>query len=183
LIVKKVSMSEIFGYSVEELENMGVNDITLPEDREVSPLFIRKSVNGEITSDVFEKRYIARNGKTIHGQGSSSLLRDNRGEPIYYISHVRDVTKSKRAEEEREYLIEELRKALSEIKVLKGIIPICSYCKKIRNDKGAWDQMEAYISAHSEAQFSHGMCPECYKKQMEEIDKLQVAEPKAAPDA
>lgn len=57
-----------------------------------------------------------------------------------------------------------LEKTLQEIKTLKGIIPICSYCKSIRNDQGAWSRMEKYIGEHSDAQFSHGICPECYKK-------------------
>lgn len=61
----------------------------------------------------------------------------------------------------------ELQQALHEIKTLQGIIPICSYCKKIRDDKGAWDIIEAYICKNSDAQFSHGVCPECYKTQME----------------
>lgn len=65
---------------------------------------------------------------------------------------------------------QELLEALSEIKTLRGIIPICSYCKKIRNDQGAWDILEAYITEHSDAQFSHGICPECYKKQMEDTE-------------
>jgi len=64
----------------------------------------------------------------------------------------------------------QLQEALNEVKTLRGIIPICSYCKKIRDDKGFWNQLEAYIHSHSEAEFSHGACPECYKKQMEEVD-------------
>ncbi|MFK5951822.1 MAG: response regulator [Desulfobacterium sp.] len=56
---------------------------------------------------------------------------------------------------------EALQGALDEIKTLRGIIPICSHCKKIRDDKGYWEQIEAYISDHSEAQFSHGICPDC----------------------
>lgn len=64
----------------------------------------------------------------------------------------------------------ELQKALDEIKTLRGIIPICSYCKKIRDDKGAWERFESYISHHTEAQFSHGLCPKCYKKQMDDLD-------------
>jgi hypothetical protein len=65
----------------------------------------------------------------------------------------------------------ELQKTLDEIKTLRGIIPICAYCKKIRDDKGAWDAVEYYVSKHSYAQFSHGACPECFKKEMEKIDK------------
>ncbi len=64
----------------------------------------------------------------------------------------------------------ELNGAIAEIKTLRGIIPICSYCKKIRNDQGAWDIMESYITKHSHAQFSHGACPDCFKKQMEELN-------------
>lgn len=64
-----------------------------------------------------------------------------------------------------------LQKALDEVKTLRGIIPICSYCKKIKDDKGAWERFEAYIYNHSEAQFSHGLCPECYHKQIDDLSK------------
>lgn len=73
---------------------------------------------------------------------------------------------------ERERLIADLHQALSEIKTLKGILPICSVCKKIRDDKDAWKQMETYISDHSDAVFSHGYCPECAQKALEEIQEL-----------
>ena len=62
------------------------------------------------------------------------------------------------------YLNKELEKALSEIKTLRGILPICANCKNIRDDKGYWNQIESYIQKHSEADFSHGICPECAKK-------------------
>ncbi len=58
----------------------------------------------------------------------------------------------------------ELKEAMAKIKTLKGLIPICSSCKKIRDDKGYWNQLEAYISAHSGVDFSHGICPDCIKK-------------------
>ena len=74
------------------------------------------------------------------------------------------------AEEEKNTLIAELEKALAEVKTLQGIIPICAYCKKIRDDEGVWNQLEAYIHSHSSAEFSHGACPECFKKQMEEAE-------------
>ncbi len=54
--------------------------------------------------------------------------------------------------------------ARNEIKTLKGFLSICSSCKKIRDDKGYWTQIEAYIRDHSEAEFTHGICPECFKK-------------------
>jgi len=67
-------------------------------------------------------------------------------------------------EEERERLILEYQGALAQVKQLSGLLPICSYCKKIRDDKGYWQQIEEYISEHSEADFSHSLCPECLKK-------------------
>ena len=70
----------------------------------------------------------------------------------------------KRAEAEREKLVGELQKALSEVKKLSGFLPICASCKKIKDDKGYWRQIEAYIRDHSEAEFSHGICPDCMKK-------------------
>ncbi len=64
----------------------------------------------------------------------------------------------------------ELKTALEEIKTLRGIIPICSYCHSIRDDSGAWSMLESYISKHSEAQFSHGVCPKCLEKTLAEND-------------
>ena len=63
----------------------------------------------------------------------------------------------------------ELEAALEEIKTLTGILPICSYCKQIRNDDGYWQQVEEYISQHSDALFSHGICPACYNKAMKQL--------------
>jgi len=70
---------------------------------------------------------------------------------------------------EKEKLTKELQAALANVKLLSGMLPICSSCKKIRDDKGYWEQMEAYISDHSEAEFSHGLCPDCEKKAYEEL--------------
>jgi|WetSurMetagenome_2_1015567.scaffolds.fasta_scaffold00053_61 DNA-binding NtrC family response regulator len=75
-----------------------------------------------------------------------------------------EIAERKRAEEEKEGLILELREALSKIQTLSGLLPICAYCKKIRNDKGQWEQMEVYIRDRSEADFSHSICTDCMNK-------------------
>lgn len=77
---------------------------------------------------------------------------------------ILDITKRKLAEEERNRVISELQDALSKVKTLSGLLPICASCKKIRDDKGYWNQIESYISNHSEAEFSHGLCPDCARK-------------------
>jgi hypothetical protein len=74
------------------------------------------------------------------------------------------IDRRRRAEEEKDALIAQLRRALDEVKTLRGIIPICASCKKIRDDEGFWHQVEAYVGAHSDALFSHGICPDCAKR-------------------
>jgi len=76
----------------------------------------------------------------------------------------RDITQRKLLEEEREKLIKELKNALDQVKQLSGLLPICASCKKIKDDKGYWRQIESYIRDHSEAEFTHSICPECAKK-------------------
>jgi len=74
------------------------------------------------------------------------------------------------AEEQRERLILDLQEALAKVKTLSGLLPICSYCKKIRDDKGYWNQIESYIRDHSEAEFGHSICRECAKKYYPDMD-------------
>ena len=74
-----------------------------------------------------------------------------------------NITEKKKAEQERDKVIQELQQALAEIKILRGILPICSNCKKIRDDKGYWNQIEHYLKTHSEAVFTHTICQDCAK--------------------
>ena len=82
---------------------------------------------------------------------------------------VRILLRLKNAQDERDRFIHKLEGALAKVKTLSGLLPICSSCKKIRDDKGYWNQIETYIREHSEAQFSHGICPECAKMLYPEI--------------
>jgi DNA repair exonuclease SbcCD ATPase subunit len=77
---------------------------------------------------------------------------------------VSDITERKLAQEQRSKLITKLQKALSEVKTLRGFLPICANCKDIRNDKGYWEKIETYIHDRSDAEFSHSLCPVCAKK-------------------
>jgi FixJ family two-component response regulator len=77
---------------------------------------------------------------------------------------IRYAIARKQAAEDQEHLIAELKNALAEIKTISGLIPICAGCKKIRDDEGFWQQLESYLSQHSDAMFSHGLCPECVKR-------------------
>jgi len=77
---------------------------------------------------------------------------------------IEDVSERKFAEQEREKIILELQHALQNIKTLKGLLPICAWCRKIRDDDGYWKEVEHYITEHSDAYFTHGICPECLKR-------------------
>jgi PAS domain S-box-containing protein len=87
---------------------------------------------------------------------------------------ARDITARKREEQERIKLIGELTEALGRAKTLAGLFPICACCKRIRDDQGYWQQVEAYISEHSDAVFTHGICPECFKDAKEELKNSKV---------
>ncbi len=80
------------------------------------------------------------------------------------IAIIRDITERRKIENEKEELIIKLQNALDEITTLRGILPICSSCKKVRDDDGYWNQIETYITDHSDAEFTHGICPDCIKK-------------------
>jgi DNA-binding response OmpR family regulator len=93
-----------------------------------------------------------------------------------FVARIQAMERIKRAEErlietqkEQAVIINELRRAMDEIKTLRGLIPICAWCKRIRDDEGYWDQLEVYLSKHSEAVFSHGLCPDCSRSEKEKL--------------
>ena len=161
------------GYTDNEM--MGMNFRQFMDDENASKVFevySRVFLTGESIKGVdWELR--SKEIGTIPVESSISLIRNTQGNPIGFRGIIRDITERKRAEEAREKLILELQQALSEVKTLSGMLPICASCKKIRNDKGYWEQIESYIGERSEAEFSHGICPDCIKKLYPEYTKTQ----------
>ncbi len=95
---------------------------------------------------------------------SQSTVEDKDGNKKAVVHVLRDITDRKKAEAEIKQLVIALREALAKVKTLSGLLPICASCKKIRDDKGYWNQIEQYIKAHAEVDFSHSICPECTKE-------------------
>jgi len=95
---------------------------------------------------------------------TTAWVRDDQGRRVGLRWLLRDITSRRRLEEEREHLLYELQDALSNIKTLQGLLPICASCKKIRDDQGYWTQIETYIKERSQATFTHGICPACRKR-------------------
>ena len=110
-----------------------------------------------------EYRMHTRNGEDLWVQlNASPIVKDGKATGFRIV--LTDISERKKIEGERETLITELKAALAEIKTLRGIVPICSKCKKIRDDKGYWNILENFIQEHSEASFSHSICPDCSDK-------------------
>jgi PAS domain S-box-containing protein len=122
-----------------------------------------------------EYRAIVANGREVWLRDVVSVIENEEGKKTL-CGFMLNVTKHKQAELERERLIEDLKEALARIKTLSGLLPICAWCKKIRDDKGYWRQVESYIKDHSEADFTHGICPECRKKMQTEVDTIKRKE-------
>ncbi|MFA5182361.1 MAG: PAS domain S-box protein [Syntrophales bacterium] len=159
------SCRKIMGYSREELT--GMNYKRYAADREHAGK-VREIYNHVYRTGEPIKRFdwdiIRKDGERRTVEVSVSLISDAEGRPEGFRGIVRDITERRQVENERERLISELQKALSEVKKLSGLLPICASCKNIRDDKGYWKQIESYIRDHSEAEFSHGICPDCAKK-------------------
>ncbi|NBC24148.1 MAG: PAS domain-containing protein [Bacteroidetes bacterium] len=100
----------------------------------------------------------------------SNPVLDESGRVTHIIEQLHDITERKNLEQEKDNLIAELQAALAENKVLRGLIPICAHCKKVRSDEGYWKQIEDYLLDYSDARFSHCICPECAKKLYPDYD-------------
>ena len=153
--------AEVLGKSLELLFPSA-----LVED---SMALIRKTMTGKRWETVEIK--ILHCDESVHTLlwNSATLFAPDGQTPIATIAQGHDITKRKLAEEALEEERRQLQQALDEVRTLRGIVPICSYCKKIRDDEGYWNQVEQYVSKHTEAQFSHGICPACLEREMKTI--------------
>jgi PAS domain S-box-containing protein len=149
------------GYSKEELSRFNPLDLVAPESRKDAEDCMASLQPGVPAH--FERSMMTKDGRHIPVELNSHLL-DIEGKP-YVLAILHEIGERKRMEAERENLIQELRQALEEVKTLEGILPTCAYCKRIRDDQGEWHQFEFFIRERSEAEFSHGICPECLKNQ------------------
>lgn len=103
--------------------------------------------------------------------GVDYITKPFQGEEV--LARVRTHIELKQSRDRQKELIQELQQALDEVKQLRGIIPICANCKKVRNDQGYWQQVEEYISKHSELEFSHGLCPNCLHELYPDLHNLE----------
>jgi PAS domain S-box-containing protein len=161
---------QLTGYSLEEVKSKNPRVLKSGEtpSKEYAQLWSTITSGGEWRGEFHNKK---KNGELYWESAVISPITNTQGDITYYLAVKEDITERKRSEEalqeaakEKENLIRELQHALENIKTLQGLIPICASCKKIRDDKGFWSQVEEYIGGHTDAKFSHGICPDCAKK-------------------
>ena len=119
--------------------------------------------------DLLQSAVTRKDGREIQVEAQWRIVWSKEGRLLGFQGVTRDITERKRLEVERERLIQDLTHALADVKQLSGMLPICSNCKKVRDDHGYWSQIETYLSEHTEATFTHGVCPDCAQKFREEI--------------
>lgn len=150
------------GWTVEELTSRPFIEFVHPDDRERT---LRQ--NAEVRAGgqalAFENRYLCRDGSYRWLLWNAA---PDPGHRVIY-SAARDITERKRLEEERERLVGELQAALAEVRALREILPVCSYCGKVRDDANYWSTVEHYLARHAGTRFSHGICPECLATRVE----------------
>jgi len=159
------NVEKIYGFSQEEIYEAGESvwfGRIHPDDAELVRDSFEKMFSKKQKFD-FQYRIQKKDGEWIWIH-DTAIMAFEKDDIRYAYGVFSDITERKEMEEEREELIIELKGAFSKINTLKGFLPICASCKKIRDDKGYWNQIEAYIRDHSEAEFSHSICPECAKK-------------------
>jgi PAS domain S-box-containing protein len=157
------------GWSIAELTSQPFIEFVHPDDRERT-LAQNKEVRGGGRALEFENRYRCKDGTYRWLRWNAAP--DASWSVIYSVA--RDVTAQKEAEEERERLVRELQAALAEVRTLQEILPLCSYCRKVRDDEDYWHTVESYVSKHTDTKFSHGICPECYTRVMAEMDAAEL---------
>ncbi len=146
-----------------------ISDLGLPDSRGVATIKELASAVRGIPIVVMTGLDDQRSGLEAVNAGAQDYLVKGQVNGEMLVRSIRYAMERKRIENEKAQVIVELQEALAKVKLLSGFLPICCSCKKIRDDKGYWQQIESYIKGHSEAEFSHGICPECSIKLYPEL--------------
>ena len=164
----------IYGYTTREMVGTSLSKL-IPADRlgEFFSILERLRRGGRV--ERLETERLRKDGLRVNVALTISPIRNSLGEVIGASTIGRDITERHRLELERDHLIAELREALSKVKMLSGLLPICSSCKRIRDEGGHWEQVEVYVHEHSQADFTHGICPECALRLYPQIAARKLA--------
>jgi PAS domain S-box-containing protein len=154
-----------------ELQGQGADPLRGLLDRvHASPAGIHR-----FESEQFELDLPKKGGQLIRAEVRVRALWGENGHFLGFHGVTRDITERARLAAERDQLIAQLTQAISEIKSLSGMLPICAKCKKVRDDRGYWNSIESYLSDHTEATFTHGVCPDCAQELRQEMQERRAS--------
>lgn len=154
------AFTRILGYTEEELLSRPYREFVHPEDRDSTVNVTTEIADGKRVEH-FENRYLCKDGswRWISWTATAAAAVDG----LFY-AVARDVSAQKKETAAREELLEHLQATLNQIKTLEGLLPICSWCHHIRDEEGKWGKVENYIARHTEAEFTHAICPDCLER-------------------
>jgi PAS domain S-box-containing protein len=161
----------MFGYAAEDMVGESIENL-VPHDHHKEISDIRDVIELGRRVERIETVRLRRDGSSLDVSITVSPIKNADGNVHGASIVLRDITERKRQEMERSRLIEELTEALKHVKTLNGLLPICASCKKIRNDGGYWEQVETYIRSRSNAEFTHGICPDCVRLLYPEYESI-----------
>ncbi len=154
---------QLFGYTEAEAVGSPVL-IIVPESLRASTLKVFEDLRTGKPIENFETVRVRKDGTEVDVYLAISPIKSASGRLMGASSIAYDITERKKIEEERTKMIEQLNETLSKVRTLSGLLPICASCKKIRDDKGYWQKLETFVHEHSNAEFSHSICPDCMER-------------------
>ena len=152
----------LFGYTLDEFRALGRSGVLDLSDPRIRAALVERLETGHFQGVLPLRR---KDGSRFFATLSSAVYIDSSGEQRTSI-FVWDLAEQAQREEALRVVNAELSRELAEVRPLEGMLPICCYCKRIRNEEHDWQQVETYIEAHAPVQFSHGICPTCYEHQV-----------------
>ena len=154
---------QLFGYTEAEAVGSPVL-IIVPESLRASTLKVFEDLRTGKPIENFETVRVRKDGTEVDVYLAISPIKSASGRLMGASSIAYDITERKKIEEERTKMIEQLNETLSKVRTLSGLLPICASCKKILDDKGYWQKLETFVHEHSNAEFSHSICPDCMER-------------------
>jgi PAS domain S-box-containing protein len=152
---------KLYGYPAEEAVGKAIELVVPPALHQETRRMLEGVRQGRQLAEFETAVRLRRDGSQVDVSSAISAVKDENGRVIGAAILAVNITERKQAEEERKKMIQELKDTLAQVQSLRGLLPICSHCKKIRDEKGRWHALETYISGHSQAEFSHSICPNC----------------------
>jgi two-component system, cell cycle sensor histidine kinase and response regulator CckA len=162
IVTWNTGAARLYGYGAAEAVGQPALLIVPPSLHEETGRLLEKLRRGEGVEPLETVRR-RKDGAAVNVGEALSAIRDHKGRIVGVSSIAYDITERKKIEAERTELIAHLNETLSKVKTLSGLLPICASCKKIRDDHGYWQKLETFVHEHSEAEFSHSICPDCMR--------------------